>query len=515
MINRDESVGPNFGASKTNRRLMCGVAAIMAPLLLAGCGGGGSGSTPTSAATPSPSPSPTASPTPTPTPTAAASCTGLDLLDIAQASSNQTAVSGLVAANAIDDNLSAASRWSASTLPATLTLDLGSQHQVKEVGIAWHLGDQRTSNFSLEVSTDGTNFTSLQSGQQSSGETLSFERYDVADTSARFVRITGTGTSDANPFAIVEAAVFGCSLGTQTAVSVQSFDTSVFGLNSNVAPGGNFELIDWALDTPETDPSDGFAQRTQEGELANFADEFFFTAADGGMVFRSTIAGATTSANSSFTRSELREMLRAGNRSISTQGVNQNNWLLGYQPDPGVPVGGRGGLLTGTLAINNVTSSGSDFHIGRMIFGQIHASSDEPVRLYYRKYPENDRGYVYFAHELRGGDDIYFMVLGPQISDRDRQPEDRNDPLNGIALNEVFSYEISNVGARIDVIIRRGDQDGEIIGHNFVDMAAEGSGYDTIDEWNYFKAGTYTQNNTGDPTDFDQTTFYRLENTHN
>lgn len=270
----------------------------------------------------------------------------------------------------------------------------------------------------------------------------------------------------------------------------------------------NFELIDWALDTPAVDPSDGFAQRTQDCDLEDFSDEFFFTASDGGMVFRSTITGATTSANSRFTRSELREMLRRGDRSISTQGVNRNNWVLGYQPDPGVPVGGRGGVLTGTLAINRVSRTGSDFHVGRMVFGQIHASSEEPIRLYYRKFPGNDRGYVYFAHEIHGGDGIYFLVVGPENDDRDSQPDEQTDPFNGIALDEVFSYEITNAGSRIDVIIRRGDQDGEIIGRNLVDMAVESCGYDTTDEWNYFKAGVYTQNNTGDSSEFDQATFY-------
>jgi len=436
------------------------------------------------------------------------------LLDIASASANQTAA-GLSASNAIDDDLSAGARWGSSVLPAALTLDLGAEFLVKDIGIAWHLGDQRTSTFTLQTSSDGTNFTNLQGSTTSAGNTQSFERYDVTDTSARYVRITGTGVSDANDFGIVEAAVFGCSTTGTAAVSTTPFDTSVFGLNPAVTPGQNFDLLGWALDTPETDPGDGFAQRTQEGALANFSDQYFFTAADGGMVFRSTIEGATTSANSRFTRSELREMLRRGNTSISTQGVNRNNWVLGYQPDPGVPVGGRGGVLRGTLAINNVSTTGTDFHIGRMVFGQIHASSDEPIRLYYRKYPENDRGYVYFAHEIRGGDDIYFMVLGPQITDRDSQPENRTNPANGIALDEVFSYEITNAGARIDVILRRGDADGEIIGHTFVDMAAENSGYDTVDEWNYFKAGVYTQNNTGTPTDFDQATFYRLSNTHN
>lgn len=437
------------------------------------------------------------------------------MLNIASASSNQSDGPGLEAARVIDDNLAASSRWSTSVLPAQLTLDLGGQFLVKDIGIAWHLGDQRVSTFSLETSQDGLTFTNLRSSAASSGQTLSFERYDVTDQPARFVRISATGVSGSNPFGITEAAVFGCSLTSTAPVATTPFNTSVFGLDPSRTPGGNFDLLGWALDTPATDPSDGFAQRTQERALASFTDQYFRTAADGGMVFRSTIAGATTSANSSFTRSELREMLRRGNTSISTQGVNRNNWLLGYQPDPGVAVGGRGGVLRATLAVNNVTASGSDFQIGRVVIGQIHASSDEPLRLYYRKYPGNTRGYIYFAHEIRDGDDIYFMVVGPPITNRNRQPEDRNDPRNGLALDEVFSYEINNAGSRIDVIVRRGDRDGPIIGHNFVDMAVENSGYDRLDEWNYFKAGVYTQNNTGNAADFDMATFYRLTNTHN
>lgn len=480
---------------------------IGAALLLGSCGGGGGGSAPMPIASPSPTP------TPTPTSTPIVSCSGSSLLDIAAASSDQSA-SGLIAANSIDDNLGAASRWSAPSVSGALVVDLGGQRLIREVGVAWHLGGQRRSTFTMEVSSDGANFVSLQAATQSAGNTLSFERYDVTDTSARYVRISGTGTSDGGPFSVVEAAVFGCAPN-PSPVAVVPFDTSVFGLNPAVAPGQNFELIDWALDTPAVDPSDGFAQRTGEGDLANFSDEYFYSAADGGMVFRSTLGGATTSANSSFTRSELREMLRRGDRSVSTQGVNRNNWLLGYQPDPGVPVGGRGGVLKGTLAINQVSTTGSDFQIGRMVFGQIHASSDEPIRLYYRKFPSNQRGYIYFAHEIRDGDDIYFDVVGSNNNDRNRQPEDQSDPFNGIALGEVFSYEITNAGSRIDVLIRRGDENGEIIGHNFVDMAAENSGYDRVDEWNYFKAGVYTQNNTGNPADFDMATFYRLSNTHN
>ena len=40
------------------------------------------------------------------------------------------------------------------------------------------------------------------------------------------------------------------------------------------------------------------------------------------------------------------------------------------------------------------------------------------------------------------------------------------------------------------------------------------AGYDLSSEWMYFKLGAYTQNNTGNKSDGDIITFYRLENTH-
>ena len=78
-----------------------------------------------------------------------------------------------------------------------------------------------------------------------------------------------------------------------------------------------------------------------------------------------------------------------------------------------------------------------------------------------------------------------------------------NGPSDGIRLNELFSYEIINVGADIMVRIRRGDANGEIIAETIVDMDDRDSGYDRSDEWMYFKAGAYTQNNTGDDDDTD------------
>ena len=88
-------------------------------------------------------------------------------------------------------------------------------------------------------------------------------------------------------------------------------------------------------------------------------------------------------------------------------------------------------------------------------------------------------------------------------------------PSNGIDLDELFSYSIINDDEEITVIIRRGDRDGPIIAQRTIDMNDLDSGYDRSDEWMYFKAGAYTQNNTGSGSDGDIVTFYRLSKSHN
>ncbi len=472
-------------------------------LVVSGCGGGGSSES-------------LGGSTPTPPPPVSTSCSGSHLINVVAATDSGQSVGGNGPEQAIDDNLDPASHWQSPGDAVIITFDLGARHLVREVGVAWFEGDQRVASFGVFASVDGVDFEPLLTDQQSSGETQSFERYDAPDTPAQFIRIENYGNSLNSDNGIIEATAFGCTLDTPTAIFEDAnVVASDFALDPGLPPGSNLELISWALDTPADLDGNGRSDRASETDLDNgFTDEFFFTGPSGGMVFRSTIGGAKTSANTSFTRSELREMLRRGNTGVSTRGVNRNNWILGYQPDPGLVVGGRNGVLRATLAVNQVTSTGDRNQVGRVIIGQIHAEGDEPARLYYRKFPENERGFIYLAHEIRDSDDIYFSVLGPVSSDLDRAPSDDTNPVNGIALNEIFSYEITQRGARIDVIVRRGDASGPIIGHNYVDMGLQNSGYDVTDEWMYFKAGAYTQNNTGDETDFDQVTFYVLENSH-
>ncbi|MBF7074297.1 polysaccharide lyase family 7 protein [Glaciecola sp. MH2013] len=452
------------------------------------------------------------------------SCSGLDYLQINAISSDSSVNASFNADLAIDGSLDESSRWEVVSGSAEFIVDLGYRHYIREVGTAWYQGDSAVNSFDIAVSEDGETFSTILTSELTAGDTLMFERFNLGASVARFVKFTSNGDTTNGATALSEFALFGCPLDVVDApINTQTVDIAQYGLDPTKPPGENFDLLSWALDTPRTDPDDGFSLRASERELdAGFEDDdYFYTADDGGMTFVATIFGAKTSANTSFTRSELREMLRRGNTGIRTQGTTLNNWVLGYQPEPDGAVAGRGGELKATLKVDKVTISGSQSHTGRVIVGQIHAGDDEPIRLYYKKFPDNERGYIYMAHEYWGGDDIWKTVLGRPNLSESSQPIYTDNPEQGIALGEIFSYEIIQAGSRIDVIIRRGDLQGPIIAHQYVDMEIEGSGYDRSDEWNYFKAGAYSQNNTGDSgntnglgSDFDQVTFYYLSNTH-
>ena len=288
-------------------------------------------------------------------------------------------------------------------------------------------------------------------------------------------------------------------------------DAFQFNLQPNVPPSENFDLLDWRLDFPLNDDGEltGIQDAPSERELdAGFEHPIYFrTGADGGLVMRAPVIGATTSSGATFTRTEFREMLRRGNTSINTtrsdDRPNLNNWAFSSQPEAAQNAARAvDGRLRVTMAVNAVTTTGRDNQIGRTIIGQIHASDDEPLRLYYRKLPGNTHGSIYACHEISGGDDITFDIIGSESSSQ-------SNPENGFLLGEIFTYEIIARGNFIDVII---SQDGNIIGQTTVDQT--NSGYDIEEDFMYFKAGNYHVNNTADVDEYAELTIYELENIH-
>ncbi len=99
---------------------------------------------------------------------------------------------GNVPENVLDYNYS--TRWSSNVNGVELTFDLGSIHTVQGIEIAFYLGDQRQSNFELQYSTDGINYTSV-SNFNSSGSSLGLENFNLGGVSARYIKYIGFGNS--------------------------------------------------------------------------------------------------------------------------------------------------------------------------------------------------------------------------------------------------------------------------------------------------------------------------------
>ena len=276
-------------------------------------------------------------------------------------------------------------------------------------------------------------------------------------------------------------------------------------LDPTKKPSENFDLLDWSLTLPTDINEDLKADTIYEKALSDGFElkPLFYTAEDGGMVFACPNVGAKTSKNTKYARTELREMLRRGNTRIKTQGVNENNWVFASAHGSSRrEAGAVEGSLEATLAVNRVSTTGDEKMVGRVIIGQIHATDDEPIRLYYRKLPNNTKGSIYFAHEINGGDDEWIDLLGSRS-------HTLSDPEDGIELNEKFSYKITVENDSLFVTLIR---EGKLNITKSFDMSD--SGYSKGNQYMYFKAGVYNQNNGGEPRDYVQATFYYLNNIH-
>jgi hypothetical protein len=293
--------------------------------------------------------------------------------------------------------------------------------------------------------------------------------------------------------------------GEVNAKEIRNSRNEVIQLDPSLPPAKNFDLTDWSISLPIDTNKDGIADNVPERYLAKglSIEPLFYTGADGGMVFYAPVAGPKTSKNTKYTRNELREMLRTGDSSIKVKGITKNNWVFSTAKRRiKKKSGGVDGLLEASLAVNHVTTTGDAKQIGRVIIGQIHATHDEPVRIYYRKLPNNNHGSIYIAHEPLEGKEQWYDLIGSRANNA-------KDNEDGISLDEIFSYRIEVAGDLLRVSIIRKSKPDVV---QEIDMS--NSGYRKNDQYMYFKAGVYNQNNTGEDTDYVQATFYQLDNSH-
>ncbi|MGJ8654124.1 MAG: polysaccharide lyase family 7 protein [Opitutaceae bacterium] len=279
-------------------------------------------------------------------------------------------------------------------------------------------------------------------------------------------------------------------------------------------PAEVLDLSYWSLSLPYDSTGSGNATTIKEKELtAGFVDaeNFYVNETGDGVVFSSPIKGVLTSKNTTYTRSELREMGRRGNTRYDTKGVNKNNWVFSTAPESDqLKAGGVDGTMNAVLTVDEVTITGDIWQQGRVIVGQIHANDDEPVKLYYRKFPHHENGSVFFTHEPRDGEDVSYPLVGTNVPDYYTQDGEVVEPTDGVKLGEKWGYQIKVVGNELTVTLRREGKPDVV---KVVDMS--NSRYDAGGQYMYFKAGVYNQNKTGAPDERTTATFYELNVTHN
>jgi hypothetical protein len=114
---------------------------------------------------------------------------------------------GNVPQNTSDNNLG--TRWSSQGDGQWIQYDLGASKTVANLSVAFHQGDVRTTTFDIQISSNGTTWTTVLSSKVST-VTLSQVSYDFTDTAGRYVRIVGHGNSTGNGWnSITEVDIFG------------------------------------------------------------------------------------------------------------------------------------------------------------------------------------------------------------------------------------------------------------------------------------------------------------------
>lgn len=151
---------------------------------------------------------------------------------------------------------------------------------------------------------------------------------------------------------------------------------------------------------------------------------------------------------------------------------NNTNWVVYKTPNSGITsrtssntrteLGQKkhwipevGGKLTGTLKVQHVSTTGhanvsSSFSV---VIGQIHSDEgheNEPIKIYYKKFPGHTKGSVFWNYEINTKGDnsgrwdystavwgYDFSIIGSSPTEFPEEPED------GIELGEEFSYEIN------------------------------------------------------------------------
>ncbi len=281
-------------------------------------------------------------------------------------------------------------------------------------------------------------------------------------------------------------------------------------------PAEKFDMQFWKLTLPTDDNNDGKVDEVDVRALSSYSHpDFFYLDANGFLVF-SAPNKAPTSANSTNTRSELRQMLRSKNTGIGTHDPLNNFVLKAHKRAK--KFADIGGQLEATLRVLHVATSAKHPEKNptfSVVVGQIHADKDdeqvrrktgfgwgnEPIKIFYKKWPGHSTGSVFWTYErnLAKDDPDRTDIAYPVWGNTWENPADPGD--EGIALGEVFNYNINVYRNTMYLTFRTRDPSRTV--KYEIDLSNNVDAYGKVDEKDnpkgyagdamYFKAGAYNQ----------------------
>jgi len=128
-------------------------------------------------------------------------------------------------------------RWSCSGTGQWILYDLGETKKVSSLDLAFFNGNVRKTYFTINLSTDGIDYTEVAPGP-SSGSTSDLENYDFTDQPARYVKLICNGNSQSTWNSITETRIN----WTNTISGIQSTSANKLNIYPNPMRGNQLHL---------------------------------------------------------------------------------------------------------------------------------------------------------------------------------------------------------------------------------------------------------------------------------
>ncbi|MDO6619044.1 MULTISPECIES: polysaccharide lyase family 7 protein [unclassified Shewanella] len=282
-------------------------------------------------------------------------------------------------------------------------------------------------------------------------------------------------------------------------------------LSPTLAPAQNFDLSQMKINLPIPDHRPARQGQVMEIEVDELNDSvrpytnhfWFYSHPETGAMVMASPNTAPTTKNSANARSELRIMLNGEGTKVNPKHPS-NNFVIDTHPNKQA-YGAIGGQLSATVAVDWVSVSGDDskFPSHSVVVGQIHGSSKvEPLKIYYRKMPNHEYGSLFWNYEVYPADIDQRYDIPIPIWGSDTLTKQSDDPVDGIKLGELFSYDVNVVGSLMTLtFVKNPGTDAAQTKVFKTDLSQpypghpidQGYGSDNM----YFKAGAYNQCNQG------------------